>query len=264
MSILNKFRLDGKVAVVTGAGRGIGAACAKAFAEAGADVVIGARTISELESVASEIEAMGRRAKIVKLDVMVAEDCENLINSAVETFGRIDILVNNAGGGTPPKPTLKTSVKEFEGNFRFNVTSAFVCSQLAIPKMVETAGEGSIINISSVAGKEPCSQFAAYGVAKSSLSFLTKELAQEFAPKIRVNAIGVGSTKTQALESVLTPEVETNMVRLTPMARLGEVEDISACALYLASPASAYLTGDVIAVNGGLNALNMQMPGAFD
>ncbi len=263
MSILDRFRLDGKVAVITGAGRGIGAACAKAFADAGANVVIGARTISELESVAAEIEAKGQKAKIVKLDVLNQQDRENFINAAIETFGRIDILVNNAGG-FPPKPALKTSIEEFEAAFRFNVSTALACSQIAIPKMIETAGAGSIINISSIAGQEPSSQFAAYGVAKSSLSFLTKELAQEFAPKIRVNAIGVGSTKTEALNTVLTPEIEQTMVDLTPMARLGEVEDISACALYLASPASAYLTGDIIQVNGGLNSLNMKMPRAFD
>lgn len=263
MSILNNFRLDGKVAVVTGGGRGIGAACAKAFAEAGANVVIGARTMSELNAVAAEIEAMGQKAITVKLDVLNEQDRENFINAAIDAFGRIDILVNNAGG-FPPKPALKTTIEEFEAAFRFNVSTALACSQLAIPKMVETAGEGSIINISSIAGHEPNSQFVAYGVAKSSLSFLTRELAQEFAPKIRVNAIGVGSTKTEALNTVLTPQIEQTMVDLTPMGRLGEVEDIAACALYLASPASSYLTGDIIQVNGGLNSLNMKMPRAFD
>lgn len=263
MSILDRFRLDGKVAVVTGAGRGIGAACARAFAEAGANVVIGARTMEQLGSVAADIESLGQQAVAVKLDVLKAEDREQLINRAVERFGRLDILVNNAGG-YPPKPALKTSLEDFEAAFRFNVSTALACTQLAIPKMVETAGEGSIINISSVAGTEPNSQFVAYGVAKSSLSFMTRELAQEFAPKIRVNAIAVGSTKTEALNTVLTPEIEQTMVDLTPMGRLGEVEDISACALYLASPASAYLTGDIVAVNGGLNSLNMNMPRAFD
>ncbi len=263
MSILDKFRLDGKVALVTGGGRGIGAACARAFAEAGADVVIGARTMSQLEAVKADIEAMGRKAVAVSLDVLDEGDRENFVQQAIDNFGRVDILVNNAGG-FPPKPALQTSLSEFEAAFRFNVSTALACSQLAIPKMVETAGEGSIINISSIAGHEPNPQFVAYGVAKSSLSFLTREMAQEFAPKIRVNAIAVGSTKTEALNTVLTPEVEQTMVDLTPMDRLGEVEDISACALYLAAPASAYLTGDIVHVNGGLNALNMKMPRAFD
>jgi 7-alpha-hydroxysteroid dehydrogenase len=123
---------------------------------------------------------------------------------------------------------------------------------------------GAVINISSVAGAYPSSWFAAYGVAKSSLSFLTRELAQEFAPKVRVNAIAVGSTRTEALKTVLTDEIEQTMVELTPMGRLGEVEDIAACALYLASPAASYVTGDIVGPNGGLINLNMKMPGAFD
>ena len=106
--------------------------------------------------------------------------------------------------------------------------------------------------------------FAAYGTAKAALSFLTQELAQEFAPKVRVNAIAVGATKTDALNTVLTPEIEKTMVDLTPMARLGEVEDIAACALYLASPAASYVTGEVLGVSGGLNGISMKMPRAFE
>ncbi len=120
-----------------------------------------------------------------------------------------------------------------------------------------------MVNIAAVAGQAPSSCFAAYGVAKSALIMLTKQLAQEFAPKIRVNAIAVGSTKTDALNYVLTPEIEKTMVDLTPMARLGEVEDVAAGALYLASPAASYVTGDILGVNGGLTTLNMQMPRAF-
>lgn len=264
MSILDAFKLDGKVALITGAGRGIGAACARAYAEAGADVVIGARTMSELESVAADIRALGRNVEVIKLDVFDEEDREAFVQCAIDRFGRLDILVNNAGGGTPPKPALKTSLDEFEKTFRFNVTTALACTQLAIPLMIESAGSGAIVNISSIAGVAPCSQFVAYGVAKAALSFMTRELAEEFAPKIRVNAIAVGSTKTSALDTVLTPAVEKTMVELTPMARLGEVEDIAACALYLAAPASAYMTGEILGANGGLNMLNMQMPRAFD
>ena len=129
--------------------------------------------------------------------------------------------------------------------------------------MVEHTGSGSVINISSIAGHKPSPCFAAYGTAKSSLSFLTQELAQDFAPKVRVNAIAVGSTKTEALNSVLTPEIEKTMTDLTPMARLGEVEDIALGALYLASPAANYVTGEILGVNGGLTRLNMDMPRAF-
>lgn len=262
MSILEAFRLDSKVAVITGGGRGIGAACARAFAEAGASVVVGARTQSEIDRTAEEVRARGAKALAIQTDVMREDQLERLARSALEAFGRIDILVNNAGG-SPPKPALQTSTDEFVNAFRFNVATAFALSRIVAPLMIESAGGGSMINISSVAGQEPSPGFAAYGTAKAALTMLTRELAQEFAPRIRVNAIAVGSTRTEALNTVLTPEIENTMVHLTPMGRLGEVEDISACALYLAAPASGYLTGDVIGVNGGLTTLNLPMPRAF-
>jgi len=262
MSILDAFRLDSKVAVITGGGRGIGAACARAFAEAGASVVVGARTQAEIDRTVEEVRARGAKALAVQTDVMREDQLERLARAALDAFGRIDILVNNAGG-SPPKPALQTSTDEFVNAFRFNVATAFALSRIVAPLMIQSAGSGSMINISSVAGQEPSSGFAAYGTAKAALTMLTRELAQEFAPRIRVNAIAVGSTKTEALNTVLTPEIENTMVHLTPMGRLGEVEDISACALYLAAPASAYLTGDVIGVNGGLTTLNLPMPRAF-
>jgi 7-alpha-hydroxysteroid dehydrogenase len=261
MSIFDRFRLEGQVAIVTGAGRGIGAAIAKTFAEAGADIVLAARTLEQLEETAAAVIALGRRAFIVQTDVMKNEQLQTLADKAMEEFGRIDILVNNAGG-FPPKPALQTSVSEFEKAFKFNVSSAFELTRICVPLMVKTAGTGSVINISSVAGQHPSPCFAAYGTAKSSLSFLTQELAQDFAPKIRVNAIAVGSTKTEALKTVLNDEVEQTMKDLTPMARLGEVEDIALGALYLASPAASYVTGEILGVNGGLTRLNMDMPRA--
>jgi 7-alpha-hydroxysteroid dehydrogenase len=263
MSILDRFKLNGQVALITGGGRGIGAACALAYAEAGADIVIGARSAAQLEATAKKIRALGRRVLTVESDVLVAADLEKLVNAALAEFGRINILVNNAGG-SPPKPALATTVEEFEHALRFNVTTAFAMTRLVVPKMVETAGGGCIVNISSVAGRETSPGFVAYGTAKAAMSFMTRELAQDFAPKVRVNAIAVGSTQTEALNTVLTPAIEKTMVDLTPMARLGTVEDIAACALYLASPAASYVTGEVVGVNGGLNALNMKMPRAFD
>jgi 7-alpha-hydroxysteroid dehydrogenase len=263
MGILERFRLDGQVAIVTGAGRGIGAATALAYAEAGAHVVVAARSKDQIERTAEAARAHGVRALPVVCDVLEREQLENLVASSLGEFGRIDVLVNNAGGW-PPKPTLRTGEKEFESAFRFNVTTAFVLTRLVVPKIVETAGTGAVVNISSVAGRHNSAGFAAYGTAKAALSFLTQNLAQDFAPKVRVNAIAVGSIKTEALGSVLTPEIEQQMVDMTPMARLGEVEDIAACALYLASPAASYVTGEIYGVNGGLVGLNMQMPRAFD
>jgi 7-alpha-hydroxysteroid dehydrogenase len=262
MSLLGKFRLDNKVAVITGAGKGIGAGIARAFAEAGADVVIGARTTADLERVAANIEALGQRALVVPTDVLDFDQLQNLADRARTEFGRIDILVNNAGG-FPPKPVAQTTAREFEGAFRFNVTTAFELSRICAPIMVDTTGEGVILNISSIAGHKPTPCFAAYGTAKGALSLLTQELAQEFAPKVRVNAIAVGSTRTDALNTVLTEEIEQTMVNLTPMARLGEVEDIALGALYLCSPAASYVTGDILGVNGGLERLNMEMPRAW-
>jgi len=263
MGILERFRLDGRVAIVTGAGRGIGAAIAEAYAEAGAHVVCAARSQDQIERTADAARRHGARALAVPCDVLERAQLEHLVDATLKEFGRIDLLVNNAGGW-PPKPALRTSEKEFEAAFRFNVTTAFVLTRLAVPRIVESAGSGAVVNVSSVAGRHHSPGFAAYGTAKAALSFLTQNLAQEFAPKVRVNAIAVGSIQTEALAGVLTPEIERQMVELTPLGRLGEVEDIAACALYLASPAASYVTGEIYGVNGGLVALNMKMPRAFD
>jgi 7-alpha-hydroxysteroid dehydrogenase len=212
--------------------------------------------------VAADVAAVGRRALVVPTDVLQFEQLQALADAAMAEFGRIDVLVNNAGG-FPPRPAADTPVRDFESAFRFNVSTAFELSRICAPLMVESAGGGAILNISSIAGHKPAPCFSAYGTAKSALSFLTRELAQEYAPKVRVNAIAVGSTKTDALNTVLTDEIERTMVELTPMARLGEVEDVALGALYLCSPAASYVTGDVLGVNGGMERLNMQMPRAW-
>lgn len=260
-SILDRFRLDGQVAIVTGSGRGIGAGTALAYADAGADVVLSARTLSQLEETAEKVRARGRRALVVSCDVLEADQREHLVEKALDEFGRLDILVNNAGGW-PPKPTLDVTESEFEACFRFNVTTAFAMTRLAVPKMVQTAGGGAIVNISSAAGRFNARGFAAYGTAKSALSFLTKSLAQDFAPKVRVNGIAVGSILTEALAGFMNDDLERQMLAKTPMARLGEVEDIAACALYLASPAASYVTGEIYGVDGGLTQIQVEMPPA--
>ncbi len=258
-NILDSFRLDGQVAIVTGSGRGIGAATAIAYADAGADVVVSARTLSQLEETAKEVRARGRRALVVPCDVLDAAQRQQLVERALAEFGRLDILVNNAGGW-PPKPTLATSEEEFETCFRFNVTTAFAMTRLAVPRMAETAGGGAIVNISSVAGRFNARGFAAYGTAKSALSFLTRSLAQDFAPKVRVNGIAVGSILTDALAGFMNEDLERQMLSRTPMGRLGRVEDVAACALYLASPAASYVTGEIYGVNGGLTQIQVDMP----
>ncbi|MHA7836969.1 MAG: SDR family oxidoreductase [bacterium] len=260
-SILDRFRLDGQVAIVTGSGRGIGAATALAYADAGADVVVSARTASQIEETAEKVRARGQRALVVPCDVLEADQRKALVDRTLDEFGRLDVLVNNAGGW-PPKPTLETTEDEFEACFRFNVTTALALTRLAVPRIVETSGKGAIVNISSVAGRFHQPGFAAYGTAKSALSFLTRNLAQDFAPKIRVNAIAVGSILTEALSNFMSAEMEREMVSKTPMGRLGDPEDIAACALYLASPAADYVTGEIYGVNGGLTQIQVEMPRA--
>ena len=252
--ILDRFRLEDRVAIVTGAGRGIGEGAAFAFAELGANVVCAARTPDQIEATAEKVRACGGRALAVPCDVTDRSQLEGLVEQAVKEFGRIDVLVNNAGG-TPPRPALDTSDEMFESAIHFNVTSAFALSRLAIPHMLAGDG-GSIVNISSAAGRIPQSNFVAYGTAKAALAFMTRQLAAEFAPRVRVNAIAVGAVKTSALTPFLSEELEAKMASLTPMQRLGEVEDISLMVLYLASPAASWVTGKVMEVDGGTESTN--------
>jgi 7-alpha-hydroxysteroid dehydrogenase len=251
--ILDRFRLENQVAIITGAGRGIGEGCALAFAEMGAHVVCAARTRDQIEAVADRVRGFGRRALAVPCDVTDRAQLENAVSETVREFGRIDILVNNAGG-TPPRPALLTSEEAFEGALRFNVTSAFLLSRFVIPHMQQGEG-GSIVNISSAAGRLVQGGFVAYGTAKAALSFMTRELAAEFAPQVRVNAIAVGAVGTSALLPFLNDELKAAMESMTPMGRIGSVEDIAIAALYLASPASSWVTGKVIEVDGGTEAM---------
>ncbi len=258
-SILERFRLDGRAAIVTGSGRGIGAATALALADAGADVVVTARSVDDIEAVAEQVRERGVKALAVPCDVLEAEARERLLARTAEELGRLDVLVNNAGGWGPTD-ALSLSADDFDACFRFNVTSAFALSQAAAPAMVADGGTGSIVNISSVAGGLPQPGFVAYGTAKSALAFMTRELAQDFAPKIRVNAIAVGTVLTDALKGFMNPALEEMMLERTPMGRLGAPEDIAACALYLASPAASYVTGELYGVNGGVVSSPVTMP----
>jgi len=258
--ILDRFKLTDRVAIVTGAGKGIGRGIALAFAEAGADVVCAARTAADLEETAKLVGERGRRALPVVTDVTVTADLERLVDAAREEFGRIDVLVNNAGG-TGPRPALQTSESYFEKALRMNVTQAFLLSKRCIPVMVETAGGGAIVNISSRSANMVQTAFVAYGAGKAALEMMTRNLASEVAPKVRVNAISVGGVATQALDVVLTNEaLRKQFDANTPMKRPGEVEDIAACALYLASPASGWVTGKIFEVDGGTESPSISVP----
>ncbi|MAE94942.1 MAG: short-chain dehydrogenase [Deltaproteobacteria bacterium] len=260
MSILDRFKLTDRVALVTGSGKGIGRGIALALAEAGADVVCAARTEAEIEATAAAIRERGRRALAVPTDVLETDQLEALVEATLAGFGRIDVLVNNAGG-TGPRPALSTSERYFEMALRFNVTQAFLLSRLVIPKMVETAGGGAIVNISSRSSDMVQTSFVAYAAGKAALNMMTRNLAVEVAPKVRVNAISVGGVATEGLAVVLTNDALREQFDAgTPMGRPGTVEDIAAAALYLASPASSWVTGKIFQVDGGANAPAMSVP----
>jgi len=257
MPILDRFRIDGQVALVTGAGRGIGRATALALAENGADVALAARSVDQLETVAEEIRKLGRRALVVECNAAKTENLAAFAQQAADEFGRIDIVINNVGGSMP-RDFLSTTEKEFTSAFHFNVTTAFALSKAAVPHMLDRGG--AIVNISSSIGQMTGKGFTAYGTAKAAMTHFTKLLAQDLAPKIRVNAIAVGATATSALETVLTNEtVHKAMVEATPLKRLGEPEDIALGALYLASPASAYVTGSIMDIHGGITSANLDL-----
>ncbi|MHB8468024.1 MAG: SDR family oxidoreductase [Acidimicrobiales bacterium] len=258
-SILDRFLITDRVALITGAGRGIGAAIAVAYAEAGADVAISARTEAQLDEIAARVESVGRRALVLPADVNDLDAVGELVSATVAKFGRLDIVVNNAGG-SPPKAFLDTSARSFERAIHFNVTTAFELTKVATPHLL-SSGAGAVVNISSAAGRFASRGFAAYGTAKAALAHLTRELACDLAPRVRVNAIAVGSVATSALEFVLTSDdIRTAMESSTPLRRLGDPQDIAAAALWLVSPAGAYVTGKVIEVDGGLQTSNLEMP----
>lgn len=256
--VLERFRVDGQVAVVTGAGRGIGATTALTLAEAGADVVLSARTAGQLEQVARQVEALGRRAVVVPADLSDLDAVAALATAAVAEFGRLDIVVNNVGG-TMPRPFLDTSPRYLEEAFHFNVSTAHALTRAAVPHLIE-AGGGSVVGISSVMGRVTGRGYVAYGTAKAALSHWTRLAASDLAPRIRVNAVAVGSVATSALEIVTgDDELRSAMEAGTPLRRIGDPDEIAATVLYLASPAAGYVTGKVLEVDGGISAPNLDL-----
>jgi 7-alpha-hydroxysteroid dehydrogenase len=256
--ILDAFRLEGRVALVTGGGRGIGRASAIALAEAGADVVVASRRPEPLQEVVGQIEARGRRALAVPTDVREPGELDRLLERTLETFGRLDVLVNNAGG-YPPTIALAVSDEDFEAAYRFNVTQVLHLSRLAAPHLGRHGG--AIVNVSSAMSHLVDTGFVAYGAAKAALNQLTRLLAHEWAPHVRVNALAVGATLTDALEAFAgMPELLEAMVARHPMGRLAQPEDIAAAVLYLAAPASSWVTGTVLEIDGGAPASTWPYP----
>jgi 7-alpha-hydroxysteroid dehydrogenase len=252
------FRLDGKVAVVTGAGRGIGAATAVALAQQGADVVLAARTAADLDGVAAAVAREGRRAHTVACDLSDLDATAALADTAAEVFGRLDVVVNNVGG-TMPRPFLDTSTGYLARAFSFNVLTAHALTRAAVPHLL-AAGGGSVVNISSALARLSGRGYLAYGTAKAALAHWGKLAASDLAPLIRVNTIAVGSVATSALDLVTGDDALRAQVESVPLLqRIGDADDIAAAVVFLASPAGAYLTGTLLEVDGGLDRPNLDL-----
>ncbi|QTI69886.1 SDR family oxidoreductase [Gordonia polyisoprenivorans] len=258
--ILDRFRMTDTVAIVTGAGRGLGAAIAIGFAEAGADVLISARTAEQLDAVADEVAARGRRAHVVAADLADPDTVAALAQAAIDEFGRLDTVVNNVGGALP-RPLLDTKPHHLTDAFTFNVTGAHALVRASVPHLLANADGGSIINITSAVGRTPGRAYAAYGTAKAALAHYTRLAATDLNPRIRVNGIAPGAILTSALDIVAADEtMRTTIEGATPLHRLGDPADVAAAAVYLASPAGAYLTGKIIEVDGGIVTPNLDLP----
>lgn len=252
MEINQLYSLKDKVAIVTGGGNGIGKASALILAQAGASVVVSDLKLADAQAVVDEIGSTGGKAIAVECNVTEDTHLVNLVERTVKELGGIHILVNNAGGGGGGRENpFQIDVERFAWVFKLNVFSAWRLSQLCAPHMKKN-GYGSIINITSMGSINKSPNMSAYAGSKAALNHMSANLAHDYGPfGIRVNCVGPGATKTAALASVLTPEIEEKMLAGTPIKRLGEVEDISGAVLYFAAPISSWVSGQVLFVNGG-------------
>jgi len=245
------FSLQGETAVVTGAGRGIGEGIARVLAEAGASVVCAARRTHEVERVASDIRAAGGEAIACSTDVTDEEAVRRLAQTAVDEFGGLHMWVNNAGGSPVQAPLVKLDRQEWDDTIALNLTAIWMCTRIA----AETMKEGRVLNISSLAAEDIIPGSGHYSAAKAGVNMLTRTFAQELGPRIRVNCIMPGAVPTEIMMQALKlkqddlPQLE-KMLRL-PAGRLGTPNDLGAAALYLLSPASAWVTGQNIRISGG-------------
>lgn len=246
------FDLNGKVAVVTGGGDGIGKGACEILASAGASVVVSNRTFSKAQTVADSIVAAGGKAVAVECDVLKEDDLIRLVDIAVDTYGTVNILVNNAGlGGGGRENPFDIDRSYVERIFAINVFAPWQLSKLVAPHM-HRSGYGSIINISSMSSVNNDPAMAIYASSKAALNHMASNLAFDYGPLgIRVNCIAPGAIRTHALSTVLTTDIESSMLAHTPIHRLGEVSDIAGAILYFASPVSAWVSGQILMVNGG-------------
>jgi NAD(P)-dependent dehydrogenase (short-subunit alcohol dehydrogenase family) len=248
--VFDRFRLDGRTAIITGIGPGVGEHVAKAYAAAGANVVCAARTTSNIERVAADIESAGGRAVAVTTDVTVPADLDRLVAHARDAFGPIHIVFNNATAGVVPMEdgVWGNTPDVWDQAFSSNVTSIFRLAELCFPDM-ERHGKGSIITVGSCGGYTPILPSIAYGVSKAALNMLTRHLAKALAPKARVNQICIGSMTPDGVE--LDAHKGYDLAARNAIQRFGKADEAVGAALLLASDASSYTTGSTIFVEGG-------------
>jgi len=250
--ILDKYRLDGKVALITGGSRGIGRAIALGFAEVGADVVIASRKLHDLEQVAKEITALGRRSLAVATHAAHKEELNNLVERTMDEFGRIDILVNNAATNPVYGALLDLEERAWDIVMNLNLKGYFLLSQ-AVARLMIKQGNGSIINMASTSGIRPFSGLGAYSITKASVIMLTRVLASELGKyNIRANAIAPGTIQTRFASYITeTPELLKEIEAHTPLGHIGQAEDIVGAAILFASDASKHITGQTTIIDGG-------------
>jgi gluconate 5-dehydrogenase len=254
---LDLFRLDGKAAIVTGGGRGLGQYMAEALVDAGASVVLCSRKREALEEVRQELEDRGGKALAFACDVTDPEQVNDVVEKTIESFGAVDILVNNSGA-TWGAPTLEMPLDKFEQVVSVNVRGTFLVSQAVIKKMVERGEGGSVINIASIAGlvggHPDYMQTIGYNASKGAVISMTRDLATGFAREgINVNAIAPGWFPTKMSQGLISQH-EEKMLEGIPMGRFGNPDDLKGAVLFLASPAGAYVTGQTLVVDGGHTA----------
>ena len=244
--------LTGMVALVTGAGDGIGAGCAEILAAAGAKVVVSDLTLSRAEAIVETIKGNGGEAVAFACNVLEDRDLVAVVDFTIKTYGKLNILINNAGGGGGGRENPFNIDRAYvEKIYSMNVFAPWRLCQLATPYM-QKAGYGSIVNISSMSSINHSPGIAIYASTKAALNHMSANLAHDFGPMgIRINCVGPGATRTAALAGVMTPEIEARMLAHTPIHRLGEVSDIAQAVLFLASPMAAWISGQTLMVNGG-------------
>jgi NAD(P)-dependent dehydrogenase (short-subunit alcohol dehydrogenase family) len=253
--VMNDQPMRGRVALVAGASKGIGAVTARSFAAAGAAVVLGARDIAALESVATGIVAGGGRALAVQADVADVNSMRNLVGQAMTTYGRLDMAFNNASGGPMPAPLAEIDPAEFDEGIATNIRGTFLGMKFQIGAMLDSGG-GAIVNMASVAGVNGTANLAAYVAGKAGIIGLTKVAALDYADQgIRVNVVAPGPILTYHLEAA-GPQAQRLAGLSTPMRRTGTAEEVARTVLWLCSEDSSFITGTVIPVDGGQLAGN--------